>query len=73
MKQNAKPTALHKIFKGGHVEISRNFPATVRYCQKEESRVEGYWSYGEMLSKVGNGNAKRLIDLTKFTEEERIN
>lgn len=69
MKIVSRLTALHKIFKGGHVEISRNFPATVRYCQKEDSRVEGYWSYGELLSKEGNGNAKRMIDLTQLTEE----
>ena len=65
MKSVQRPTALHKIFPGGHVEIARDFPALVKYCQKEDTRLEGPWEYGEVPKNKMNckRNLKELVAL----------
>lgn len=30
-----------------HAELTKNAIASIKYCQKEESRKEGPWEYGE--------------------------
>ena len=55
MKMTCRATALHKIFPGGHVEEARNIHYTIGYVQKEETRVEGPWMWGEYAGKVKGG------------------
>ena len=63
-----RPTAVHKLYPGAHCEISRDFPACVKYCTKEESRIEGPWAKGELKTKENcKRNLKELIALDDET------
>lgn len=44
--KQCKPTMLHKLLPGVHVEVARNALASWDYCGKEESRVEGPVEFG---------------------------
>lgn len=43
-----------KIKNGVHLEAAKDYKAVVAYCSKEETRVLGPWSYGEIKEKGGD-------------------
>lgn len=65
-----RPTAVHKLFPGGHCEISRNMPALVKYTQKEDTRIEGPWFYGTLITRKTAKDKLTLKDHLEMTLDE---
>lgn len=42
-----RPTAIKKLFERAHIEIARDPRACIKYCSKEETRIDGPWTHGD--------------------------
>ncbi len=64
----AKPTrmgVLQRAMKGVHVEMRRGTrEQAIKYCQKEESREAGPWTYGFV-----EGNEGQMVDFNRLVEK----
>lgn len=51
-----------------HWEVARNVPASIGYCKKEETRIDGPWEYGEVPFHAVKGKRKdldKVVDLIR--------
>lgn len=65
LKQAARMRAVKQLLhcETAHLEICRDLPAAIRYSQKEESRVAGPWTLGQLQSAQGARS-----DITRATD-----
>lgn len=47
LAKKKKLSCLKKIWPKAHLENTRDIEASIKYCQKQETRIEGPWTHGE--------------------------
>jgi hypothetical protein len=61
-----------KILPGCHAEPARDMAAAIKYCSKEETRIEGPWEYGTSPIERKQENFKITVAKAKTMTEEQL-
>lgn len=72
-RRNKRFASLKKIFNDPtiHLELCRNAQASMKYCMKEESRVDGPWEFGNKPGGSGGDHKSlKIKDIKNLTQEE---
>ncbi|BAA33980.1 viral replication-associated protein [Milk vetch dwarf C1 alphasatellite] len=69
MKKRSTLKMMKELLPGAHLEVSKGTPEEASdYAMKEETRVAGPWTYGELLKK--GSNKRKLLDRYKENPED---
>lgn len=71
-KQPVRMASVMKLVKC-HAELAKNPLAAIKYCKKEDTRVEGPWEYGTYKKSGERGKAATSFkDIKEMSKEERL-
>lgn len=57
---------------GAHIEICRDVEASIKYCSKEDTRIDGPWTHGESPIVRKQDNWKLTVKKCKTMSEEEL-
>lgn len=60
-EKKTRLSVIQKILPGCHAEIARNPAEAAEYCRKEDTRIEGPWTIGELILPKNNAKVWALI------------
>ena len=72
LKQAQRLSYVVKLLPGCHAEVCRDVEASITYCTKEDTRLQGPWTHGETPEVRIKDNWALTVKKAKTMSEEEL-